>query len=421
MSALRLYDAVVAAAPLDFEARLKVADCLAALGEGDSAAKVYRAVSWYALKTGHPLAALVAARVLDSLGAEYEDILAALVVQYGCESELIGKFAGRINTPDPATPVPDPQLHDAPPVDFLPAAAQRAADCTDDFDGYPTTLHPIPLLSSLSEDAFRRVLGTLVVRRMSHGQSVICQGEPGQSFFFVATGEVRVFMGDAMGRESELARLHENAVFGEMALISALPRSASVQVVGEADLLEVTRQSLAVLADELAQVATALHGFTRERLLRNLLATHPFFRPFNRAQRRDLLCRFTSHDVAAGTDIIRQGEEGRGLFVVLAGEVEVAKTTGRVAASLATLRAGDIFGEMSILRGGPTTATVCACRPTTVLFLARGHVSRIVAGVPEIKRYLEALAEDRQLDTRLTLDSLAADSVEQSRDAMILI
>ena len=424
-SALRLYDAVVSAAPLDFEARLEVADCLAALGETDSAATVYRAVAWYALKTGHPLAALVAARVLETLRGEYEDILAALVVQYGRDSERLGKFAARINLPPPTTPVapPDP---DAPlPPDFVRVAADRAITCTDGFADFPPALHPLPLLSQLSEDAFHRVLATLIVRRMAHGQFVIRQGEPGESFFFVATGQVRVFIADRIPRpdgvgtrETELARLSENALFGEMALISAQPRSASVQVVGKADLLEVTRESLAVVADELDQVAVALHGFTRERLLRNLMATHALFQPFSGAQRRDLLRRFTSHDVATGTDIIREGEQGRGLFVVLSGEVDVSKRADAGITPLATLRAGEIFGEMAILRGGPTTATVRAARPTVVLFLGREHVSRMVAKIPEIKHYLESLADDRQLDTKLALDR--PDDAAQG-DAIVLI
>ena len=39
----------------------------------------------------------------------------------------------------------------------------------------------------------------------------------------------------------------------------------------------------------------------------------------------------------------------------------------------------------------------------SVLFLAREYVTRIVAGVPEIKSYLEALAEDREIDNQLAL------------------
>jgi cAMP-dependent protein kinase regulator len=411
--ALHLCAAIVQAAPLDFEARLKVADCLVALGTPAAAIPIYRAVGWYGLKAGHPLVAVVCARVLESLGGEAADLLAALVVQYGSESELIGRFAGRISLPADDTEIPV-----GPPAPDLPArAAQLAATCTDRFDEYPAAVHPIPLLSELSEDAFRRVLGTLVVGRLPAGAVPVREGDPGESFFFVATGTVRVVKAGAGGAEIELARLAENAVFGEMALLSAQPRTASVQVVREADLLEVTRESLAALADELSPVAVALHRFTRDRLLSNLLATSPLFRPFSGTQRRDLLRRFTSHDVAAGTDVIAQGEEGRGLFVVLSGEVDVFQSApDGTRTRLATLRTGDVFGEMSLVRGDRTSATVTAARPSTVLFLAKNYVDRIVAGIPEIRGYLEALAEDRDLDTRL-----ATAAPEPDDDSAVLV
>ncbi|HZJ64659.1 MAG TPA: cyclic nucleotide-binding domain-containing protein, partial [Kofleriaceae bacterium] len=268
----------------------------------------------------------------------------------------------------------------------------------------PAALHAIPLLSSLSEAAFRRVLGTLVLRRMPAGALVIREGEPGNAFFFVASGQLRVYATDGLGRETELARLGENAVFGEMALLSAQPRSASVSCLTEVDLLEVGRQALASLADELGPVAEALHGFTRERLLANLMATSPLFRPFNRLQQRDLLRRFTSHDVAPGTVVIHEGEQGRGLFVVLSGELDVSRRSADGSAvPLGGLRTGDVFGEMAMLRHAQTTATVIAVRPATVLFLGREYVERVVAAVPEIKSYLEALAEDREIDNQLVL------------------
>lgn len=405
LHALRLADAVVTGAPLDFECRLLAADCLLALGERDLGIEAYRAVARYALEAGHPLVTVVIARVLASIEVEADDLEAALVVRYGAGSELVGRFAARVPLPDPDTEVPGPDLRVAPPASFLADAARRVIGCTDGFDGFPEAVHPIPLLSDLSEAAFRRVLSTLVVRRLPDAALALREGEIGQSFFFVATGEVRVYDTDGLGRQNQLARLHEGAIFGEMALLSAQPRSASVQVVESADLLEVTRESLAALADELDPVAMALHRFTRERLLRNLMTRSALFRPFDRPQQRDLLRRFTSHDVVAGTDLIREGDEGRGLFVVLSGEVEVHKQspTG-TDTPLATLRAGDVFGEMALLAADPASATVTAARPSTVLFLAREYVDRIVAGVPEIKAYLEALAEDRTLDTRLVME-----------------
>ncbi len=404
LAAIRLYDAVVAAAPLDYDARIRVADCALALGDPD-AAKAYRAAGWYCLRSGHPLPALVCARVLEAHGADASDLLAALVVHYGSESELIRKVAARIAPPPDDLAVPVPDVRTPPPPDAVAAAVARAEHATAGYKDLPDALHPIPLLSGLSEAAFRRVLGTLVLRRLPAGALVVREGEPGSSFFFVAGGRLRVFATDGLGRQTELAQLGEGAVFGEMALLGAQPRSASVACTTEVDLFEVGRQSLASLADELGAVAEALHGFTRERLLGNLMATSALFKPFSRMQQRDLLRRFTSHDVAPGTVVIHEGEEGRGLFVVLSGELDVSRraAAGGEVVPLGTLRTGDVFGEMSLLRNARTTATVVAQRPATVLFLAREYVARIVAAVPEIRSYLEALAEDREIDNQLAL------------------
>ena len=411
LAALRLYDSIVAAAPLDYDARIRVADCALALGD-PNAAKVYRATAWYCMKSGHPLPAIVCTRVLEAHGADASDLTATLVVQYGSESELLGKVASRVALPPDALEVPVPDVRLPAPADAVATALARAEHATDNYKEFPEALHPIPLLSTMSEAAFRRVLGTLVLRRLPAGAHVIREGEPGNAFYFVASGELRVYSTDGLGRHTDLARLGEGAVFGEMALLSAQPRSASVGCLTDVDVLEVGRQSLATLADELAPVAEALHGFTRERLLGNLMATSPLFKPFNRMQQRDLLRRFTSHDVAPGTVIIHEGEDGRGLFCVLAGELDVSRRSAAgEAVPLGTLKTGDVFGEMALLRNARTTATVVAQRPATVLFLAREYIAKIVAAVPEIRSYLEALAEERDIDNQLLLgeDEIPAD------------
>lgn len=411
LPALRLYDAIVAAAPLDFEARIRLADCALALGDR-RAFDVYRATAWYCLKSGHPLAGLVCARVIEAHGGDASDVTASLVVTYGSESEQLGKVAARVALPAETLPVAVPDVRLQAPPNAVAEALSRATHATDAYQEFPEHLHPIPLLSAVSEAAFRRLLGTLVLRRLPVGAPVIREGEPGNSFFFVAGGTLRVFATDGLGRQTDLAALGENAVFGEMALLSAQPRSATVGCVSEVDLFEVGRQSLASLADELGAVAEALHGFTRERLLANLMATSPLFRPFNRMQQRDLLRRFTSHDVSPGTVVIHEGEEGRGLFVVLSGELDVSRRAADGSAvPLGGLKTGDVFGEMALLRNARTGATVVATRPATVLFLAREYVARVVAAVPEIKAYLEAVAEDRDIDNQLAMgeDAIPAD------------
>jgi CRP-like cAMP-binding protein len=420
LSALRCYDAVLSAVPLDYDARMKAADCLVALGERGAATEVYRSVAWFCAKAGHPLDAVVCARLIEATsGAPAEEIISALVTMYGRGSDMLGKTAARLAPPGGQTPIAaPPELRTPVPPGWAQAAAHRAQHCLDEFDEFPEALHAIPLLSELTDQGFRRVLQALLIKRLPDGAMVIKEGEPGSSFYFLAGGEVRVYATDALGSQAALARLHEGSLFGEMALVSQQPRSASVQVVGEADLLEITREALAGIAGALAQVAAALDRFTRERLLKNLVATSPLFRPFSRVQQLDLLRRFTSHDAATGTVIIREGDEGRGLFLVLSGEVEVTKRDELgVEVPISTLKSGDVFGEIALVRGVPSTATVGAARQSTVLFLGRDYFVRLIEAVPEVREYFEQLSDDRVHETA----RLLADDTMIEEDERVLV
>jgi CRP-like cAMP-binding protein len=406
--AFRTYEAIVRAVPADLDARMKVADLCVTAKQQDLARRVYAAVAFYDLQGGRPLHALVAAQALHSLGADVATLHDSLASLYGAGSPRLGR-GGRLAPPDPQSPVPPPAIVDEPD---LSAAAQGAADAaasTTSLTEFPSMFPPVPLLSELAPASFARVLSTVRVLRLAHGAAVVREGEPGTSFFLVAAGTVRVYSTDALGKQTELARLGEGAIFGELALVAAQPRSASVEVVGEADLLELGADALRAAANDLPQLAEALDRFTRERLLKNLLATSPLFRPFSQQQRVDLARRFTGHDVAPGTELIREGDPGRGLYIVLAGEVEVLKGEEPFEQTLATLRTGDVFGEIALVRGTPATATVRAGRPTTVLFLAREYFERLLAALPEMRAFFETLTEERLRDAETPSEDLLAE------------
>ncbi len=136
LAALRVCTAICDQEPTDFESWLKAADCLAMLGEAQHAITLYRQVGWYVLRAGHPLAALVVARVLESMEAEADDLLAALVVRYGSESELVGGLAARISLPANTNEIELPDLTSVPPQD-LRTRIVSAAERLSDYDGFP--------------------------------------------------------------------------------------------------------------------------------------------------------------------------------------------------------------------------------------------------------------------------------------------
>jgi CRP-like cAMP-binding protein len=423
--------ALIRSAPHDLDARLRAADGLLAAGANEGAIAAYVFVAREAALAGHPLKAIVALKILARIDPGVNDLLGALAQRYAAGAPTLGR-AVRLAPPDPNAEVPAAAFipNEVPTAAVLQLAAQAAAS-REGLPGWPETVAPIPLLSDLPPEAFARMLAAVQLRRVPAGEAVIREGEPGDAFFMVARGTMRVTRREGApgtagglqpGAEVVLATLGEGSIFGEMALVSGAPRGATVSAAEDADVLVFGREALAAAARELTVVATALERFTRERLLSNLLATHPLFKPFDRAQRQQLAARFSAHDVAPGTVLIREGDVGRGIFLILSGEVDVTKVDGDARVLLAVLKTGDVFGEIALIEQGPTTATVTASRSTTVLFLAREYFERLVQEVPALRAYFEQLAEERQMDTNLVLaSSRQGVAVDVAEDEIVLV
>jgi small-conductance mechanosensitive channel len=83
----------------------------------------------------------------------------------------------------------------------------------------------------------------------------------------------------------------------------------------------------------------------------------------------------------SGETIVRQGEEGQSMFVVVSGTVSVVLEPGRE--ELARIDRGGYFGEMSLLTGEPRSATVLAIGDVTVVEIVADLFRRVAAAHPE--------------------------------------
>jgi CRP-like cAMP-binding protein len=94
-------------------------------------------------------------------------------------------------------------------------------------------------------------------------------------------------------------------------------------------------------------------------------------------------------DVAAGTVLCKEGSRAREFFVVVDGEAEVTKGGRRVA----TVGAGDFFGEIALLERVNRTATVTAVTPLRFFVISDRAFDAVLDTDPTIERkVLRALA-----------------------------
>ena len=67
-----------------------------------------------------------------------------------------------------------------------------------------------------------------VTKEYRKGKKIVRQGTHATSAFLIKKGTVEVYLEDAEGNKKVLAKLKENDLFGEMAMISACERTATV-------------------------------------------------------------------------------------------------------------------------------------------------------------------------------------------------
>lgn len=79
--------------------------------------------------------------------------------------------------------------------------------------------------------------------RLPAGTIVFRQGDPGQSIYVIRSGEVRVVK-SANGKHRVVAVLGTGEIFGEMAVLTGRPRSATIQVTRDAELLRIPARRL---------------------------------------------------------------------------------------------------------------------------------------------------------------------------------
>jgi CRP-like cAMP-binding protein len=78
-------------------------------------------------------------------------------------------------------------------------------------------------------DSLRDAMETV---RLADGEMLFRRGEPGDAFYIIESGQIRIFTLDEDGSELTLNTLGMGEAFGELALVDDQPRSASAAALG---------------------------------------------------------------------------------------------------------------------------------------------------------------------------------------------
>jgi len=313
------------------------------------------------------------------------------------------------------------------------ADKKAAKDENKEYAAKMQFLDKVPLLKRLPKDQHPIVASVCVGHDFKKGESVMKQGENGDEFYVIRTGEARVMVKDDQGNQKKVAMLKSGDYFGENALIRDEPRSATIVAETALTTFKITRARFRELGlNEKLQFANRKAvgaGAAKEQagakeptpktkedrqLIVKALEKNENIQTMVTmdVNKFNLMCDACwKEDIKEKEEVIVEGDLNADYFYIVAkGSFEILITTeessdkdGPQSAEKAlsrgeskivgTVSQGGSFGELALLYLVPRAATVKAKEPSTVWVIDRTNFKKILMKVTaeKIKEYVDLL------------------------------
>ena len=138
------------------------------------------------------------------------------------------------------------------------------------------TLARVPLFSYLDPAERHKIAEYLAPMNAKKGEAIITEGEIGDTMYLIKSGEVGIYttLVESEGvsviktdqERLHLATLKEGDFFGEQALITKEPRSATVIASTDVQLLKFSKRDLAAVVKHYPRVGTLLKKYHQQRI-----------------------------------------------------------------------------------------------------------------------------------------------------------
>eukprot|EP00477_Mikrocytos_mackini_P000793 GAHX01000849.1.p1 GENE.GAHX01000849.1~~GAHX01000849.1.p1 ORF type:complete len:812 (+),score=185.82 GAHX01000849.1:27-2462(+) len=257
-----------------------------------------------------------------------------------------------------------------------------------------------PESNSLSHERIRKLIEGMVSKHYKKGDMVIKEKEEGHYFYVVADGLFHI-----QAREKLLKVSKTGDSFGELSLLHNSPRNASIICKEDGKLWALHRVDYQRIVKKVSKekFSKIIEFLSKVKIFDRLITSE-----------RTVLASVIIEDIyPEHSSIIKEGEQGDCMFLILKGSVQVSKkvkenkSTNNEEArdsvaeflddkgkdkEINRLSTGDYFGEVALLKEEPRNATITAINgPVTVLKISRSQFNSYCGTLKELM--------ERQIDS----------------------
>jgi predicted acylesterase/phospholipase RssA/CRP-like cAMP-binding protein len=234
------------------------------------------------------------------------------------------------------------------------------------------------LFASVRSDVLDQTAAAMEISHFAAGETLVRQGDYGDSLFVVLTGSVVVSASSGLR-----ATLGPGSILGELALAAGYPRSATIQAEEPgATAAWLTRSRFDELKQEFPEELAPVTGAIERRLASYQLDTAArgsrLLQSMSPQLRSAFLARLQVEPLASGGVLMRANEVGERLYLIVSGRLRVLDGEK----VLAELGKGDTVGETALMTGEERSATVIALRDSLVAALTLEDFRTLIEEFP---------------------------------------
>ena len=123
-----------------------------------------------------------------------------------------------------------------------------------------TALRTLPVFQGIAPERLESVAHCAIMRRVSRGTAVVLAGDETDFVYFILNGSLKVVVSDEDGREVILTILSQGDIFGEMSVVDAEPRSATVTALAPSDLVMISQADFRRILQENFDISLRIMG-----------------------------------------------------------------------------------------------------------------------------------------------------------------
>lgn len=115
-----------------------------------------------------------------------------------------------------------------------------------------------PIFGALGPEPLNQLSSYAIPRSFRRGATIFERGDPGTALFAIRSGTVKISAPSADGKGAVFNLISEGAIFGEIAVLDGLPRTAAATALTDCELMVIERRDFITLIRERAELALKL-------------------------------------------------------------------------------------------------------------------------------------------------------------------